>query len=227
MTILDEMGEQTLKYRAERLGLWKHIQKRRDEYIASARQHGASDEAAHIAAARHMRGEVRVFIDDLLLHLREQHAGAFLKQAPREWGVRTELLLDVDPLVPSFIGQSYPVVAWTGAIDAAEKEVIALARAERDADWTPWLMRRMERVGAVGEEALGHVFGAVGAIGQGFGSGVGEVGKGVGEAIGGVGKGVGDGVGNLGKGIGDALKIGAAIIGVGAVVIGGIWVLRR
>ncbi len=213
---LDEMTEQTKRYRADRLDLWKLLQKKRDEYVSAARQHGASEEAAQAAAARHVRGEVRVFVDHLLLHLREQVAGAFVRAAPREWGMRSELLLDVDPLVPGFVAQSFPVAAWTIQLDAAEREAVALARAERDADWTPWLMRRLERVGETGEHALEHVFGAVGAVGQGLGDG-----------LGGIGQGLGDGLGGVGKGLGYALKIVAGVASVGAVVIAGIWVLRR
>lgn len=213
---LDEMAEQTKRYRADRLELWQLLRKKRDEYVSSARQHGASEEAAQAAAARYIRGEVRVFVDHLLLHLREQAAGAFVRAAPREWGVRSELLLDVDPLVPGYIAQSFPVAAWTVQLDAAEREAVALARAERDADWTPWLMRRLERVGETGERVAEHVFGAVGDVGKGLGEGLGEVGKGLGE-----------GVGGIGKGLGDAIKIVAGVVGVGAVVIAGIWVLRR
>ena len=213
---LDEMAEQTRRYRADRLGLWKLLQKKRDEYVSAARQHGASEEAAQAAAARYVRGEVRVFVDHLLLHLREQVAGAFVRAAPREWGVRSEMLLDVDPLVPGYVAQSFPVAAWTVQLDAAEWEAVALARAERDADWTPWLKRRLERVGETGEHALEHVFGAVGAVGEGLG-----------EGLGGIGQGLGDGVGGVGKGLGDAIKIVAGVVSVGAVVIAGIWVLRR
>jgi hypothetical protein len=209
---LDEMAEQTKRYRADRLELWQLLRKKRDEYVSSARQHGASEEAAQAAAARYIRGEVRVFVDHLLLHLREQAAGAFVRAAPREWGVRSELLIDVDPLVPGYIAQSFPVAVWTVQLDAAEREAVALARAERDADWTPWLMRRLERVGETGERVAEHVFGAVG-----------EVGKGLGE----VGKGLGEGVGGIGKGLGEAIKIVAGVFSVGAVVIAGIWVLRR
>lgn len=216
MAPTDDMVEQTPKYRAARLELWQLLRKRRDEYVSAARQHGASDEAAHAAAARHIRGDVRVFVDELLIHLREQHAGAFVQAAPREWGVRTELLLDVDPLVPNYIAQSFPVAAWTGQLDAAEREAVALALASRDADWTPWLARRLDRLGDTGASAAEHVFGAVGAVGQG-----------VGEAVGGLGKGLGDGIGGVGQGIGGALKIAAGVVSVGAVVIGGIWLLRR
>lgn len=217
---LEEMAEQAKRYRAERLVLWKLLQKKRDEYVSSARQHGASEQTAQEGAARYMRGEVRVFVDDLLLHLREQTAGAFVRAAPREWGVRTELLLDVDPLVPSYIAQSFPVPAWTVQIDVAEREAVRLALAERDADWTPWLWRRLDRVGEVSANAVEHVFGAVGEVGKGLGEGIGGLGKGVGEGAGGLGKG-------LGEGLGDALKIAVGVLSVGAVVIGGIWILRK
>ena len=154
---LNEMAEQTKRYRAGRIELWKLLQQKRDEYVSSAYQHGASEQTAQEAAARHMRGEVRVFVDELLLHLREQRAGTLVKAAPREWGQRTELLLDVDPLVPSYITQSSPVTAWT--VEIAEREAVHLALAQRDADWTPWLRRRLERVGEDNASAVEHVFG--------------------------------------------------------------------
>lgn len=208
-TSVEEKLEYSLKYRAERLTLWKLLQKKRDEYLSRARQHGAPEETAQEAAGRYIRGEVRVFVDHLLLHLREQHAGAFVRAAPREWGYRTELLLDADPLVPSYIGESFPVAAWTVQLDAAEREAIQLARAERDAEWGPWLMHRLDRVGAVGAVAAEHVFGAVGDIGEGVGEGLGEIGKGVGEGLGGIGKGVGEGVGGVGKGVGEGIGASA------------------
>jgi hypothetical protein len=37
----------------------------------------------------------------------------------------------------------------------------------------------------------------------------------------------GEGLGEVGKGLGDALKIAVGVLSVGAVVIGGIWILRR
>ncbi len=220
---LNDLTEQTKRYRAERLDLWKLIQKRRDEYVSSARQHGAAEQTAQEAAARHVRGDVRVFVDELLLHLREQQAGALVRTAPREWGVRTELLLDVDPLVPSYIAQSFPVAAWTAQIDQAEREAVRLALAERDADWTPWLFQRLERVGEVGASTVEHVFGAVGAVGEGLGS----IGEGLGEGLGGLGKGAGEGLGGIGRGLGDGLRVALGVLGVGVVVIGGIWILRR
>lgn len=158
----DEMVEQTKQYRAERLKLWGLLRQKRDEYAASARQHGASEQTAQDAAARYIRGDVRVFVDDLLIHLREQQAGAFVRAAPREWGVRTELLLDVDPLVPGYVAQSYPVAAWTVQLDEAEREAVKSAQAQHDGDWTSWLTRRLERLGELGTSAAGHVFGGPG-----------------------------------------------------------------
>jgi hypothetical protein len=159
---LDEISDQTKGYRAHRLALWKKLQQKRDEYVSAARQHGASEEVAQEAAARHVRGEVRVFADELLLHVREQRAGAFVRAAPFEWGVRSELLLDVDPLVPSFIAESYPVAAWTVQLDAAEREAVALARAEHEEDWARWLMTRLDRIGELGAGVAEHVFGGTG-----------------------------------------------------------------
>lgn len=202
---------QTQNYRVERLKLWRLIQEKRKEYEDAARKHGATDEAASQAADRHVRGEVNIFLDELFTHSRVSKAADFVMAAPREWGVRSELLLDVDPLVPNMIAASYPSAAWAGHVDAVERAV-----ADDQKSWALWLSRRLEAVGHASETAALHVYGAVEKVAEG-----------VGEGIGGLGKGLGEGIGGLGKGIGSAVTVAVGVFSLGVVVVGGIWILKR
>ena len=206
-----ETSAQTRNYRDSQLALWRTLQARRDDYEKTALRHGATETAAAEAAGRHMRGEVNLFVDELLTHLRKSDAVIFITTAPRSWGLVSERLLDTDPLVPSLIARSFPVPAWADRIDAVEKAVAD----DRD-DWKLWLLQRLDRLGEAGLAASEHVFGAVEAVGQGLG-----------EGLGGLGKGLGDGAGGVGKGLGTALVVAAGVLSVGAVVVGGIYLLRR
>ena len=206
-----ETSAQTRNYRDSRLALWRTLQARRDEYEQTALRHGASENAAAEAAGRHVRGEVNLFVDELLTHLRKSDAVIFITTAPRSWGLSSERLLDTDPLVPSLIARSFPVPAWADRIDAVEKAVAD----DRD-DWKLWLLQRLDRLGEAGVAASEHVFGAVEAVGQGLGDG-----------LSGLGKGIGDGAGGVGKGLGTALVVAAGVLSVGAVVVGGIYLLRK
>lgn len=206
-----ETSAHTKNYRADRLKLWRTIQARRRDYLEDARRHGASYEAASEAADRHVRGDINMFIDELLTHSRVSRAVEFVMAAPREWGPRSELLLDADPLVPNLIAASYPITAWAGHVDHLGRAV-----AEDHKSWSVWLGRRLEAVGQFGEEAVAHVFGATAKVAEGLG-----------EGLGGLGKGLGEGFGGLGAGLGTAAVVAAGVLAVGAVVIGGIWVLRR
>ena len=206
-----ETSAHTRNYRDSRLALWRTLQARRDEYEQTALRHGATEIAAAEAAGRHVRGEVNLFVDELLTHLRKSDAVTFITVAPRSWGLVSERLLDTDPLVPSLIARSFPVPAWADRIDAVEKAV-----ADNRDDWKLWLLQRLDRLGEAGLAASEHVLGAVEAVG-----------KGLGEGLGGLGKGLGDGLGGAGKGLGTALVVAAGVLSVGAVVVGGIYLLRR
>lgn len=211
-TLLEmETSATTKNYRVDRLKLWRQIQAQRREYVDDARRHGASYEAASQAADRHVRGEINVFLDELLTHSRVSRAAAFVMAAPREWGVRGELLLDTDPLVPNMIAASYPIAAWAGHVDSIERAV-----AEDQKSWGVWLGRRLEAVGQFGQEAAEHVFGAVGKVAEG-----------VGQGIGGLGQGLGGGFEKLGASLGTAAIVVSGVLAVGAVVVGGMWVLKK
>ena len=206
-----ETSAQTKNYRDSRLALWRLLQSKRDEYEETAKRHGASETAAAEAAGRHVRGEVNLFVDELLTHLRKSDAILFITAAPRSWGLVSERLLDTDPLVPGLIARSFPVPAWADRIDAVEKAIAD----DRD-DWRSWLGQRLDRLGEAGLAATEHVFGAVEAVGQGVGAG-----------LSGLGQGVGDGLGGVGRGLGTALVVTASVLSVGAVVVGGLYLLRR
>ena len=206
-----ETSAQTRNYRDRRLGLWRLLQSKRDEYEKTALGHGASETVAAESAGRHVRGEVNLFVDELLTHLRKSDAILFITAAPRAWGLISERLLDTDPLVPGLLARSFPVPAWADRIDAVEKAI-----ADDNEDWRRWLIQRLDRLGEAGLAASEHVFGAVQAVGEGLG-----------EGLGGLGKGVGDGVGGVGRGLGTALIVGVSVLSVGAVVVGGLYLLRR
>ena len=201
----------TKNYRADRLKLWRLIQARRRDYVEDARRHGASYEAASQGADRHVRGAINIFLDELLTRSRVSKVAEFVMAAPREWGVRSELLLDADPLVPNMIAASYPIAAWAEHIDDIERAV-----AEDQKSWRVWLTRRLEAVGQFGQDAAEHVFGAAGKVAEGLG-----------EGLGGLGKGLGQGFGGLGQGLGTAAIVASGVLALGVVVVGGIWVLKR
>lgn len=201
---------QTTNYRAERQKLWQHIRARHGEYVMRAQQHGASPAAAMDAAGRSFRGEVNLFLGEMLTHSRKDDVLVFLMDAPREWGARSELLLDADPVIPNLIARSFPIGAWVDRFEEISKQV-----ADDNKRWTTWLAARLEQVGETGAAAADRAFGVVEAVG-----------KGVGEGIGGLGQGIGGGLGSIGEGIGKAVMIGVGVLGTGAVVIGGIYLLR-
>jgi hypothetical protein len=202
---------QTTNYRAERQKLWELIRQKHTEYVMRAQQHGASPTAAADAAGRSFRGEVNLFLGELLTHSRKDDVLAFLMNAPREWGARSELLLDADPLIPSLIARSFPVDAWADHFEEISKRV-----ADDNKKWSTWLTARLDQVGQTYAETAARVFGVVETVGQDVGAG-----------IGGLGQGLGGGLGSVGDGIGKAVMIGVGALSVGAVVVGGIYLLRH
>ncbi|MCY0994788.1 hypothetical protein OV203_47115 [Nannocystis sp. ILAH1] len=200
----------TTNYRAERQKLWELLRQKRDEYVARAQQYGATPAAAAEAAGRSFRGEVNLFLGEVLTHSRKDDVLAFLMDAPREWGARSEVLLDADPLIPSLVARSFPVGAWVDRYEEISKRV-----ADDNKQWSIWLAARLEQVGQTGAAVADRVFGVVETVGQG-----------VGEGVGGLGKGLGGLFGSVGEGLGKAVMIGVGVVSVGAVVVGGIYLLR-
>src|SRR5690606_3882796 len=117
---------------------------------------------------------------------------------------------DADPLIPSLVARSFPVGAWGDHFDESSKRV-----ADDNKKWSTWLVARLEQVGQTYAETADRVCGVVETVGQDVGAGVG-----------GLGQGLGGGLGSVGEGIGKAVMIGVGALSVGAVVVGGIYLLR-
>jgi hypothetical protein len=151
--LLAELSQdpRTIAYRATRLAAWSDIRRRHAEFQASAEKNGSSEPAAEFAADLHMRGEINHFVGELLVHSRTQHALDFLTKAPKGWGSRSEMLLDLDSYVKQMVGYSYHIVALNVAVTAPS----ALS-AEDPAKWRAWLEKLMGQLGAA--KAAAHVF---------------------------------------------------------------------
>ncbi len=202
--VLDmETAPETVNYRKSRRDIWTQIQKKHDDYVASALKHGATPAQAEEGAGRDVRGEVRWLVGELLTHAQGQHAAEFVLAAPREWGTRAEILLDVDPVIPDLIARAYPITTWAAKLDTLTKQVAA-----DDATWQTWVERMLPALSPFGvtNTALGSIFGLVDNVGKG----VGNLGSGLGEAAGGFGRALGYLPWALG-----ALGLGAAVLGAG------------
>jgi hypothetical protein len=121
-----ETSAETANYRKSRLEAWAQIQQQRDDYIADARKHGASKQQAEEAAGRNARGAVRWLVGESLTHAPGDAAAKFVTTAPREWGARPELLLDADPVMPTLIARTFPVVTWAARVDTLTRQVAGI-----------------------------------------------------------------------------------------------------
>lgn len=205
--VLDiETSPETVNYRKSRLDIWTQIKKKHDDYLASAMKHGATKAQAEEAAGRDARSEVRWLVGELLTHAQGKFAAEFVMAAPREWGVRAEMLLDADPVVPDLTMHAYPVTTWAAKLDTLTKQVAA-----DDAAWQGWVERMLPALSPFGvtNDAMRTIFGLVDNVGKGVG-------------------GLGDGLGDAASGFGRALEylpwaigalgIGAAILGAGYLI---------
>jgi hypothetical protein len=116
------------------------------------------------AAGRSFRGEVNLYLGEVLTHSRKDDVLAFLMNAPREWGARSELLLDADPLIPSLVARSFPVGPWVDRDEEISKRV-----ADDNKQWSTWLAARLEQVGQTSAVVADRVFGVVETVGKGVG----------------------------------------------------------
>ena len=202
--VLDmETSPETVNYRKSRLDIWTQIKKKHDDYLASAMKYGATKAQAEEAAGRDARSEVRWLVGELLTRAQGKYAAEFVMAAPREWGMRAEILLGVDPVVPDLIARAYPVATWAAKLDTLTKQVAA-----DDATWQAWVERMLPALLPFGvpSDAMRSIFGLVDNVG----AGIGGVGKGLGDAASGFGRALEQLPWALG-----ALGIGAAIVGVG------------
>jgi hypothetical protein len=151
--LLAELSQdpRTIAYRAQRLAAWSDIRRRHDDFQASAEKNGSSEPAAEFAADLHVRGDINYFVGELLVHSRTQHALEFLTKAPKGWGSRSEMLLDLDSYVTQMVGYSYHIVALNVAVTP-----LSALTAEDPVKWRAWLEKLMDQLGAA--KATAHVF---------------------------------------------------------------------
>lgn len=144
----------TKQFQADQLKLWNSIKADHEVYKQSAEAHGASETAAERAADDFMRGRINFFLGSVLPHTREVRAREFMAAAPKEWGSRSEMLLDLDPLVPELLAKTYHIVAWNVKIDPFSKAI-----ADNPSSWRAWLTSCLDRLGA--KTLVDHVIGKV------------------------------------------------------------------
>lgn len=151
--LLAELSQdpRTIAYRAQRLAAWSDLRKRHAEFQASAEKNGSSEPAAEFAADLHVRGDINYFVGELLTHSRTQHAIEFLTKAPKGWGSRSEMLLDLDSYVTQMVGYSYHIVALNVAVTP-----LSAVTAEDPVKWRAWLEKLMGQLGAA--KTAAHVF---------------------------------------------------------------------
>lgn len=133
----------TKLFQDKQLKIWMDIKADHEAFKESAEKHGSSEAAAETAADIAMRGRINLFVGGLLPHTREIRALGFIASGPMEWGARSELLLDVDPLVPELIAGSFPIVAWNVKSDPISKAV-----AYDSKRWRAWLLACLYKLGA-------------------------------------------------------------------------------
>jgi hypothetical protein len=155
----------TLQYQADQLKLWNSIKADHEAYTQSAEAHGASETAAERAADDFMRGRINFFMGSVLPHTREVRAREFMAAAPKEWGSRSEMLLDLDSLVLELLAKTYHIVAWNVKVDSFSKAI-----ADNPSSWRAWLTSCLDRLGA--KTLVDHVIGKVSAPKPGLGLGL-------------------------------------------------------
>lgn len=193
---------ETQNYRASRRQVWTLLAETHQHDRDRALQHHASPEQATQYADTRIRGEIAVFLWDLLPHAHRDATARFFEQGPAGWIPRPEILLPL-PLVPALIDRSYSQVQWAQGINQLTREA-----AEDRARLEKHSIDVMERF-----------FGSAGAAALAVGNGLGAMGQGVGTAVGGV----GEGIGALGRGLGAALEyvpLALAALGLGVIGIG-------
>lgn len=198
---LEQLPE-TKNYRASRLQVWTLLVDRHRQDRDRALQHGASSEQATKYADERMRGEVAVFLWDMLPHAHRDAAALFFEKSPAGWISMPEILLPL-PLVPDLIARSYSKVLWAQGINQLTREYA----------------EDRERLEKHSMQVMEGFFGSAAAAAVAVGNGLGAMGQGVGSAVGGV----GEGLGALGRGLGAALQyapLALAALGLGAIGIG-------
>lgn len=197
-----ELLPETKNYRASRREVWALLIDKHRQDRDRALQHGASSEQATNYTNGRNRGEIAVFLWDLLPHAHRDAAALFFERAPAGWIAKAEILLAL-PLVPELIDRTYSQVVWAQGINKLTREYA----------------EDKERLEKHSRHVMESFYGSAGAAVQAIGNGLGAVGTGVGAAVGGL----GEGFGALGRGLGATLKYlpyALAALGVGALGLG-------
>ena len=207
-----ETSEMTKNYRASRHELWKQLQTRHQENRDRALQHGATPQQATEYANKFSRGEVGVFVWELLTRAHRDAAALFFERAPVSWAVQSEVLL-TSPEVPTLIDRTYPIVSWAQKINQITREVA----------------ETRQKMEAATSDMLATFYGSAGAAAAATARALGSVAEGAGSVLGGVGNVVG-GLGELAKGLGTGigrLPLAIAAVGVAAVTVGVVLATRK
>lgn len=207
-----ETSEATKAYRASRLELWKKIQAFHQENRDRALQHGATPTAASEYASKLSRGEVAVFVWELLTHAHRDAAALFFERAPASWAVQAEVLLGSSE-IPALIDRTYPAVSWAQKVNQITREVA----------------ETRQKLEAATADMLATFYGSAGAAAAATARALGSVAEGAGSVLGGVGNVVG-GLGELAKGLGTGLgrlPLAIAAVGVAAVTVGVVLATRK
>jgi hypothetical protein len=187
-------------YRADRTKLWESIRSAYVAYVEAAmkpineciakqkEQPGLQcpdKGAALTAAGKHVRGDVRAFVFNLLPHVPTQAAVKFVMAAPKSWGIDSEILLD-DKSVTALIGAALPNSQWVHDQDEIDR-----AKAELDGTFKDWMTKSLTRLdqaasgaGEILKQGAETAFSVLTEVGEGVGKGL----QGIGEGVGGFAK---------------------------------------
>lgn len=136
-----ETSPETANYRQSRLKLWQKLADAYLDYVEDAERAGAGPTEARKAAGKHVRGEVRTLLTELLTRASTEAVVAFLRRGV-DWADKTESLLHAGDAVPELIAHAYPRATWARHISTLEKKV-----AEDNASWSGWCRSWMDALG--------------------------------------------------------------------------------
>lgn len=137
-----ELSPATKNWRESRVKLWQAINASFTDYRDDAAKYTTMDKAL-IAAGKHVRGDVRAFVSDLLTRVPAAELPTYLRKFPPNWPDETEILLN-EPAVLGLISRSFPVKAQAEKLDDLTVKVAA-----DNALWSKWLDNYSEATGQV------------------------------------------------------------------------------
>lgn len=172
-----ETSPETAAYRDSQKKVWTALGERRAAYLADATRHGATPAQASEAAAKHVRGEIRAFLTELIAGAPGPAVGTFFMNAPHGWMDNTEVLLDDPRAVLELIRHCYPSNQWAGRIHA-----LAKAHAEDMKTWGGWAEMVRQEIGLVAAKGADAAGAALGAM-KNAAEGASDIGRGLGKAL--------------------------------------------